>query len=82
MTDITGDTLTISDVVRAYDITHGKLYRHIKSGRIPADALIQQKYKGRKGWRHIITRAAIDALNLSPRIVVTSETPQAETSVA
>jgi hypothetical protein len=84
MTD-TGATYTVSDIVRAYDITHGKLYRMIKNGLVPASEMVQEKYKGRKGWRHRLTAAAVASLNLSPRpvaVYVVSETSDAEPRIA
>jgi len=82
MNENTGTLYTVSDIVRDFETTHGKVYRMIRMDMIPATAITQEKYKGRKGWRHRITAAAVDALNLSPRTVVMSETPYTEASVA
>jgi hypothetical protein len=84
MTD-TGATFTVSDIVRAYDITHGKLYRMIKNGAVPASEMMQEKYKGRRGWRHRLTASGVASLNLSPRpvaVYVMSETSQTEPSIS
>lgn len=85
MTDTTGATnsrMSVSDVVRAYETTHGKVYRMIRAGTIPADAIVQEKYKGRRGWRHLIAADAVAALNLPSRVVVTPEAIETHTSVA
>jgi len=82
MSENTGILYTVSDIVRDFNTTHGKVYRMIRKGMIPANEITQEKYKGRKGWRHRITSTAVDALNLSPRTVVMSETPYTEASVA
>jgi hypothetical protein len=72
MTDTIG-TLTISDIVREYNVTHGQLYRAIRKGAIPADAITREKYKGRQGWRSLIKRDALDALSLAPRTAIVAE---------
>lgn len=84
MTDTTGATnsrMSVSDVVRAYATTHGKMYRMIRAGVIPAESITQEKYKGRRGWRHLITTDAVAALNLPLRVVVTTEAIETHTSV-
>lgn len=84
MTDATGATnsrMSVSDIVRAYETSHGKIYRMIRIGTIPADAIVQEKYKGRRGWRHLISADAIAALQLPLRVVVTPETIETHTSV-
>lgn len=85
MTDTTGATnshMSVSDVVRAYDTTHGKVYRMIRDGVIAPQYITQQKYKGRRGWRHLIAADAVLALNLPSRVVVPPQAVETHTSVA
>jgi hypothetical protein len=68
MTDTTG-MLSISDIVREYNVSHGQMYRFIRRGQISADAITREKYKGRQGWRSLINRNALSSLALTPRNV-------------
>lgn len=54
--------VSVSDIVRDYEITHAKLYRMIRLNEIPADAITREKYKGRQGWRHLVNPAAVPSL--------------------